>query len=141
MRMTIDKNGKAVPFIRGVLVGIVTAVLMLFTLSLITAYFINKEILSVNFLGYVSIVILFVATQSGGVIGIRMVKRRVIAVIIAISTSICVLLLLLNWLLLGSVFDGTGTKVIVIYLASATVALVELKRKQKLEKKVGMYRI
>ena len=64
-----------------------------------------------------------------------------IAVITAISTSLCVLLLLVNWLLFGGYFDGSGIKIIVIYLASATVALAELKRKQKLEKKVGKYRI
>ena len=47
MRLTIDQNGKAAPFIRGVLVGVVFAVLMLCALSLITAYFINKEFLSI----------------------------------------------------------------------------------------------
>lgn len=140
MKLRMTQSGKAVPLARGVVIGMLSTVTVLCVLSLITTWLIYKGVVSFDLFGYISIAVLFIAAQTGALVGIRLTKRRILAVGAAVGTSTCIILLLINWLLLGGYFDGIFIKIIMIYLGSAVVSVVEMKRHQGGKNRGGKYR-
>lgn len=129
------KTGKATSMVKGVSIGVLIGSVVLSILSLIVAWLIYMDKLSLEHLGYASMLLLFASAYIGSMVSIHLVKRRRLLVSGSTGSVMIVFIVICNCLLMGGHFQGIFITLVMIYTGSLMPAFISTKSRNRSSKK------
>ena len=118
-------TGRATSVSAGLITGVIMAIAVMLTGTLITALMINKEILRWEYSGYAVMVTLIISSWTGAAVAAGKVKRRRFLICTSTGGIYFGVLLVMTGLFFGGKFSGVGESGLLILCGSTLGVLMK----------------
>jgi len=135
-------TGKGISIPAGIGFGVLFSIVITIAGAAVIAYLLNSERMSISGIGWGAIVILAIASFTGGVLASRLVKVNRLPVCMGVGVGYLLSLIACTALFFGGQYQGIIATAITVLLSSAGAGIIGLKGKKSpfQKKKILAYR-
>lgn len=127
-------TGRAISMPAGIAAGIGVSLGMTLAGALLLGLLIDRETVSVNSIGYGSMVILLTSSMLGALIANSLIKHRALLVCVVSGAGYYLSLLAMTALFFGGQYQGMGVTLTLVLAGAVAAALLSVKRKNSITK-------
>lgn len=127
-------TGRAMSMPAGIAVGILVSLFITLAGAFLLGWLIDRETMTVNNIGYGSMVILLSASALGAMVAKNRIKHRALVVCLLSGTGYYLALLSITALFFGGQFQGMGVTLALVLAGAGGAGLLSLNKKKSITK-------